>query len=189
MIDEYLISQNMVVNEGYIGKNQSQAILESIKSQRPIKYVLEIGFNAGHSALFFLQNLEDLKLFISCDIGFHTYTESVAKQLEKQYPDIFCFLKGDSEFMLQAFRKTHPEIKFDLIFIDGAHDYKHAFLDILYCKSLSHDQTIVLIDDSINEVKKAVDLFVMMGCLDIISQKQTLEEDGSYRYWIEARFI
>ena len=35
-------------------------------------FILEIGFNAGHSSLFFLESNPDVKV-ISIDIGFHSY--------------------------------------------------------------------------------------------------------------------
>ena len=38
---------------------------------------------------------------------------------------------------------------FDLIFIDGGHDYNTAESDLLNCKNLSHKNTIVIMDDTV----------------------------------------
>lgn len=189
MIDEFLKSENIVVDEGYIGQNQGHAILDNLQDTSNIKSVLEIGFNAGHSALFFLQHLSKLQLFLSCDVCHHNYSEAIGKKLEKEFLGIFHFLKGDSKLMLQAFYKTHPKMKFDLIFIDGSHEFMNIFLDLLYVKALCHEKTIVLIDDYHSQVKEAVDMFVMLGALEIVKSFETQESDGSSRSWIRAKFI
>ena len=41
--------------------------------------------------------------------------------------------------------------KFDLIFIDGGHDLETAESDLLNCKNLSHNDTIVIMDDTVYE--------------------------------------
>lgn len=188
-MDKFLASRNVIVEEGYIGEKQSQLILKALPAIEEIKFVLEIGFNAGHSALFFLKHLSKMKLFLSCDICDHNYCEPIAKELETSFSGIFHFLKGKSSLMLQAFYKTHPHLKFDLIFIDGSHEFMDVFLDILYSKQLCHEKTIVLIDDYHSQVKEAVDIFVMLGYLKIINNFETQESDGSMRCWIEAKFM
>lgn len=189
MIDEHLKLLNLEVTEGYVGKNQCQMILDSVSKLKNINYVLEIGFNAGHSAAFFLQNLPSLKSFISCDICSHDYCEPLAKKLKQTFPSTFHFLKGDSKFMLQAFHESHPNLKFDLIFIDGSHNFFNVFLDILYVKNLCHENTILLIDDYAEEVKEVVDIYVMLGLLEITKNFQSEEVDQTFRQWIEAKFI
>ena len=39
--------------------------------------------------------------------------------------------------------------KFDLIFIDGGHDLETAESDLFNCKDLSHNDTIVIMDDTV----------------------------------------
>ena len=67
---------------------------------------------------------------------------------------------------IDAFFHNYPEIKFDLIFIDGGHSYEVAYHDILSMKKLSHKDTLLLIDDlSISGVKKAYDQCIEEGII------------------------
>jgi predicted O-methyltransferase YrrM len=55
---------------------------------------------------------------------------------------------GDSTRSVPTYSARHPDTKFDVIFIDGGHDYPIAFADLSNCMQLAHKDTIVLMDDT-----------------------------------------
>jgi len=45
-------------------------------------------------------------------------------------------------------KKTLELGKFDLIFIDGCHEFRYAMTDLMNCRQLAHKDTIVALDDT-----------------------------------------
>jgi len=145
-VSEYIFNMGFHEIEG-----NSAEIPEQVKdliyiSRNPIKKVMEIGFNAGHSAEIFLKNNPDIDL-VSFDIGHHDYTEHARKYIEITYPGRHRLILGDSKQTIPEFIKENPDVKFDLIFIDGGHDYETASADLENSLLLSHKDTIIAIDD------------------------------------------
>ena len=123
--------------------------LESFASELPPKSnILEIGFNGGHGACTMLYANRHAKV-ISFDIG-HYYDDCGQfgyKYLQQHYPDRIKLILGSSRITVPEFSKANPEMKFDLIFIDGDHTRVGAKDDIMNCRSVSHNNTIVVVDD------------------------------------------
>jgi len=110
---------------------------------------MEIGFNAGHSAELFLSSNKNINL-VSFDIGMHGYVKLGKQFIDKTYPDRHTLIIGNSlDTVPEYFKKNNK--KFDLIFIDGGHEYNVAKGDILNCKNLAHDKTTVIMDDTMNK--------------------------------------
>lgn len=104
---------------------------------------MEIGFNAGHSADTFLRYNPDLRL-TSFDLGDHPYVRTAKEYIDKTYPNRHTLILGNSTETVPLFSG-----KFDLIFIDGGHDYETAKADISNCMKLADKDTLVIIDDTI----------------------------------------
>ena len=126
--------------EGHAQKDQLSKLGLLAKDK---KRILEIGFNYGHSAENFLINSE--ATLISLDIGIHEYCLYSEQFLKKKYPKRLNIIYGDSKITIKNL--IDQKHKFDLIYIDGGHNYEDAYYDIENSKILSDENTIIVLDD------------------------------------------
>jgi hypothetical protein len=147
-LDEYLKGRGIEkFSEGYSQQVEGQVkdIIE-ITNKPDIK-VMEIGFNAGHSAELMLENNKTLNL-TSFDLGQYNYVLPGKEYINHAYPGRHTLYLGDSTMTIPAFTQQYPDVKFDVIFIDGGHLYPIAKADIENCFHLAHKDTIVMLDDT-----------------------------------------
>jgi predicted O-methyltransferase YrrM len=112
-----------------------------------ISNVLDIGFNAGHTATTLLTANNKLNV-VSFDMGTHNYIYISRKYINTTFGRHKVII-GDTKKTLITYYKTHNKTKFDLIIIDGGRDYYNVINDIKNCKSLAHRDTIIIITDTI----------------------------------------
>jgi len=140
-ITNYLNKLGFLFFEGH-----SQQVNEEVKDLKMLskdcKNILEIGFNAGHSSEIFLNNTN--ANVVSFDLGEHDYVKHAKKFIDNFFPNRHTLILGDSRITIPQY---DTNIKFDLIFIDGGHDYEIAKSDIENCKKFTHSDSIVIIDD------------------------------------------
>ena len=145
-LQSFLNSHNFYISEGYChNKNQIKDLID-LTSKENI-HVMEIGFNAGHSAEIFLENNKTLKL-TSFDLGKYDYTSIGKQYLDITYPNRHTLILGDSILTVPDYIKNNF-ITFDVIFIDGGHDYFVANADLENCFKLAHKDTIIILDDTV----------------------------------------
>ncbi len=143
----YLKSRGFTFFEGYSQEVQQQ-VLDLIKlTDKENINIMEIGFNAGHSAEVFLQNNPTARL-TSFDFGSHDYVMPAKEYIDYAFPDRHTLLLGDSKMSIPLFLMSNKGKTFDFIFIDGGHDYETAKADLTNCFKLAHKDTIVVMDDT-----------------------------------------
>ena len=143
---------NIYTFEGHSQKCKSETkFLKNIVNNNEIKNVMEISFNRGHSAETFLSSNKNMHL-TSFDIGEKSYLKHGKLFIDKTYPNKHELIIGDSVITVPEFYKNNNN-KFDIIFIDGGHVYDIANADILNCKNIAQEKTIVILDDTIDEAK------------------------------------
>lgn len=136
-------------------EGHSQQVSEQVKdlielTNKPYVNVMEIGFNAGHSAEIFLKNNSSLSL-TSFDLGSHDYLSTAKDYIDAIYPNRHTLILGDSKESVPKYLNENNDKKFDVIFIDGGHDYHTAISDLINCKHFAHKDTIVIMDDTKDE--------------------------------------
>jgi predicted O-methyltransferase YrrM len=149
-LNEYLKRKGLDVIEGY-SQQVPRQLIDLIKlTSKPNINVMEIGFNAGHSAEVFLKNNPTLML-TSFDIGIHQYVKHAKKYIDDTYPNRHTLILGDSTISIPKYI-NNTDKKYDIIFIDGGHEYDIAKADLNNCMKLAHKDTIVILDDTMYKV-------------------------------------
>ena len=136
--------------------NYQKIIQAIIKDLKP-KTMVEIGFNAGHSACCMLDAAPDEVKFFSFDIGRHGYESNSYEILSKFYN--LTLTLGESKKTLEPFLKKN-NIKIDFAFVDGCHggnkndccksskfNERCPYTDINTCKKYMNIGGIIFVDD------------------------------------------
>jgi predicted O-methyltransferase YrrM len=145
-LDTYLCRYAVTDYEGNSGQipEQTERLVKLIQSLPSCGNILEIGFNAGHSANTFLSH--SLAHVTSFDLGDRGSVPYAKKFMDLKYPTRHTLIIGDSTQTIPEWAKRNDTMQ-DLLFIDGGHTYEIAMADIMNCKALAHKDTIVAIDD------------------------------------------
>ena len=85
-ITTFLSSRGFHNFEGYSQQNPQQVEDLINLTNKPNINVMEIGFNAGHSAEVFLHNNKDL-ILTSFDLGRHNYVTTAKEYIDNTYPN------------------------------------------------------------------------------------------------------
>lgn len=151
-LDELLAAQGLAPGQGYEGYSQQipgqVARLRSFVTQGRPRLILEIGFNAGHSAEIFLTASPDARL-LSFDLGRVAAVAAGKAYIDARHPRRHTLVVGDSTLSLPAFAAICPEVRCDLLFIDGGHSYEVARADIGHCAGLAAPGALVAVDDTV----------------------------------------
>jgi len=146
-ITNFLNSRGFYEFEGYSQQVPQQVEDLIALTNRPNINVMEIGFNAGHSTEIFLQNNNNLTV-TSFDLGDHNYVIAAKEYIDETFPNRHTLILGDSRKSVPMYITNNPNAKFDVIFIDGGHNYEIATADLDNCLKLAHKDTIVILDDT-----------------------------------------
>ena len=131
---------------GFPGK---YSILQSYANDERVETICEIGFNAGYSALFMALHNPRAKFF-AFDVFYHNYSALALSTLQEFFPERdFLGIGGDSSASVPRFHRLFPDIKCNLLFIDGGHSTESLRKDIENMASLANrSYHRVLVDDT-----------------------------------------
>lgn len=186
-LEEYFIEKGWSLNgfEGHLSASQQSVFNQYLRAHPEITTILETGLNAGHSAENFFQNCKNLKKFFSFDDFSHDYGVLTVNFFKTKYGDRFEFVQGDSVITLRNYVKNNPQIKLDLVFIDGGHGFDTCCSDIINSQKISTPNTVVWIDDcGWGTVRDAVEYCVQQNIIKIDTIHLTND-----RFWAEAHFV
>ena len=140
-----------------------------LSALRGAEVLLEIGFNAGHSALLALSAYPNLR-YLGVDAFWHSYTEGCSDYIADVFGSRFQLLKGDSRELLPMIAGKPESLRLDLIHIDGGHDRETLRQDLNNSLRLCDDYTRILVDDmNLPVVRNTVAEFVKSGRLRVLT--------------------
>ena len=100
------------------------------------RQLLEIGVNAGHSALLALSANPSLAYY-GVDLGVHRYTGPCVEYLKSEFPGRVHFWTGDSREVLPYLAMHYADLDFDIFHVDGGHTTELCRTDIANCLHLA----------------------------------------------------
>ena len=178
-IQQFLARHNYDKLEGSLiaaGQLHDPAQDSSVYLEKRLNYVmlldqlqchemLEIGFNWGYSASLLLESAPASTLH-SIDIGWHWYTPPTGDLIAGIYPGRFRYTWQDSRQALLA--EVADGHRYDMISVDGAHDYPIARSDILLSVELLKEGGLLMVDDTDGPAVGAAVLATVAGHPDFV---------------------
>lgn len=123
---------------------------------------LEIGFNAGHSAVIML-DANPLLHLTSLDVGSHSYTESCVNVVNRHFSERFSFLSGRSKTQLAKIDEETAR-QFDIIHIDGGHDEATVIDDFEWVMRKASAGCCIIIDDAyVEQINRLIGEAIQAG--------------------------
>lgn len=138
--------------EGYMRPGQAKWMQALLLEETSITRIAEIGFNEGHSSFTFLHTRPDISV-LSFDLGDHSYVPKAAAFIKNEFPGRHSLILGDSQQTVPDYSLRNPGDRFDLLFIDGGHQFKNAREDIQNMRGLAARNHVVIVDDYMPNVK------------------------------------
>eukprot|EP00931_Biecheleriopsis_adriatica_P103106 TRINITY_DN77995_c0_g1_i1.p1 TRINITY_DN77995_c0_g1~~TRINITY_DN77995_c0_g1_i1.p1 ORF type:complete len:278 (-),score=31.82 TRINITY_DN77995_c0_g1_i1:62-895(-) len=137
-----------VYTEGNIASSEKAFSMYFNVARGPtVKNICEVGFNAGHSAAIYLNANPEAKLH-SFDIGQFPYTRGNSKLMKELFNDRFEYIEGPSTETVKAFGEERPDVKCDVISVDGDHSTEGTLADLENFRRLASCRNWVLMDDA-----------------------------------------
>jgi hypothetical protein len=133
--------------------------------------IVEIGFNAGHSALLGLTANQDI-IYRSVDVG-QPYSEACYNILKSVFGDRISLTIGDSLDVIPTIKEIYPEIEGKKVgwFIDGDHSYEYCKQDLDNVLVFAKDDDLIFIDDTNQEqLAKLINEYLSNNIIRIVKK-------------------
>lgn len=148
------------------------------------KKMLEIGFNAGHSALTFLF-LNPYGVYTGVDIFQRQYTYEAFNYLSNKFPYRVNLHKGDSLTVVPELLKS-TENRYDIVHVDGGHTYECALGDLVNVSERLDKDALVILDDSVApDVNRALNTVLENGLYKY--HELNLQYSSSYQAYLKLK--
>ena len=138
----------------------------TLLKERYVKKMLEIGFNAGHSASIFLHMLPKDSVFIPFDLCEHPYTNQCHDYLKSKFPQLKPLVEGDSMKTLPQFINENPSevATYDVIHVDGGHSQEVCVSDLNGAHILLKPGGVLILDDVfMEEIRATIPALINLG--------------------------
>jgi Methyltransferase domain len=129
-------------------ENLAPARRNAWRAMRFKSRLLEVGVNAGHSALLALSSNPRLQYY-GVDIVTHDYTVECVDYLKGEFPGRVHLFPGDSREVLPWLSQRSDALDFDLFHVDGGHTSEVCLSDMTHCVRMAQGQKgrHLLLDD------------------------------------------
>lgn len=145
--------------------------------------VLEIGFNAGHSALLMLAANPDICV-VSVDPCYHNYSQPCFEYLRSQFGNRIDLIPERSSVIW----KTLDAKRFDGFHIDGNHVTETASQDMENCIRNGTRGSVIVFDDSDNlELRLMLELYMLSGQVINISDQNGNLPNSNQMFFINNK--
>lgn len=136
--------------EGHVAQSPFKvALLRDLgRNSLLIRTICEIGFNVGHSSVVWLENNRDAVLY-SFDFCGNVCTDAVVAFMRRRYGSRFVLTCGDSRETVPAFARAHPEVRCDIMHVDGGHEGDVPLADLRNMRPLAHPAMHTLLMDDV----------------------------------------
>ena len=128
------------------GASVAEALyLQELAHRTGVSRIAEIGFNVGFSSLAFLEGASDVTM-VSFELDRRHAVELAKEFVDERYPGRHELVIGNSLKTVSAYAEDNTD-RFDLVFVDGGHEYEVATADIHNASLIAKPNGLVVVDD------------------------------------------
>ena len=161
----FTIHQTAQRDEQLVGKR-----INLFRAAKHGNKILELGFNAGHSALLLLLGCNSTTEIDFIDIGGHGYIFPCIEYIQQIRPSIPThFYLGDSRNILPTWiLKEKKQDQYDVIHMDGGHSDICVVNDLLCLLHLCKPGGWIIVDDAESFILEEVKRYVKLGLVKVV---------------------
>ncbi|SNT25375.1 class I SAM-dependent methyltransferase [Rhodococcoides kyotonense] len=145
---EAMVQETVTAGEPFeYGADESELnYLASLAARPGTQLICEVGFNAGFSSWAFLGASPSTVVY-SFDLANYAYSAAAKAHIDELFPGRHTLIQGDSHSTIREFAQSFPDMRFDVVFVDGDHSLEGARADLADLRALATHETVVVMDD------------------------------------------